>query len=63
MSSEQNNAGTDQRSDLEQAVAARSDAVARGEGGTEPDTMTAPGMTDGVGGTGGEVRNQDLDAQ
>jgi hypothetical protein len=53
----------DARSDIEQAVASRSDAVERGEGGPEPETMTDPGMTDGVGGTGGEVRNQDLDAQ
>ena len=53
----------DNRSDLEQMVSARSDAVERGEGGPEPETFTDPGMTDGVGGTGGEVRNQDLDAQ
>lgn len=53
----------DPRSDIEQAVEARSDAVARGEGGPEPETFTDPGMTDGVGGTGGETRNQDLDAQ
>ncbi len=53
----------DPRSDIEQAVEARSDAVARGEGGPEPETMTAPGLADGVGGTGGVVRNQDDDAQ
>ena len=53
----------DSRSDLDQMVSARSDAVERGEGGPEPETFTDPGMTDGVGGTGGEVRNQDLDAQ
>lgn len=53
----------DARSDIEQAVQSRSDAVERGEGGPEPETMTAPGMTDGVGGTGGEVRNQDVDQQ
>lgn len=46
----------DGRSDIERAVQARSDAVARGEGGPEPETMTAPGMEDGVGGTGGEVK-------
>ena len=51
----------DARSDLEQAVAARSDAVERGEGG--PDTVTAPGDFAGTGGTGGVVRNQDQDAQ
>jgi hypothetical protein len=47
----------DPRPDIEQAVDARSDAVARGEGGAEPDTFTAPGVEDGVGGTGGEVKN------
>lgn len=53
----------DRRSDLEQVVEARSDAVERGEGGPEPDTLTAPGAADGVGGTGGQVKNQDDDAQ
>ena len=53
----------DPRSDLEQMVAARSDAVDRGEGGPEPETFTASGRADGVGGTGGDVRNQDSDAQ
>ena len=46
----------DPRSDIEQAVAARADAVARGEGGEEPGPFTAPGDEDGVGGTGGEVK-------
>ena len=48
---------TDERSDIEQAGAARSDALDRGEGG--------PGF-DGVGGEGGAggvVRNQEDDAQ
>ena len=53
----------DERSDIEQAVMARSDAVAREEGGTEPETFTAPGMPDGAGGTGGVTKNQDADAQ
>jgi hypothetical protein len=52
---------TDQR--IEQAVEARKDAVERGEGGREPDSFTAPGEFDGVGGTGGVVKNQDDDAQ
>jgi hypothetical protein len=56
-------ADTDQRSDIEQAVEARKDAVERGEGGREPDSFTAPGLEDGVGGTGGVVKNQDDDAQ
>jgi hypothetical protein len=45
------------RSDIEQAVSARADAVARGEGGVEAD------MNDGTGGTGGVVKNQDENAQ
>ena len=54
---------SDQRSDIEQAVEARSDAVNRGEGGTESATMTDPGEFDGNSGTGGEVKNQDITAQ
>ena len=53
----------DPRSDLEQEVEARSDALARGEGGPEPESFTATGLPDGVGGTGGVVKNQDDDAQ
>ena len=53
----------DPRSDLEQEVEARADAVARGGGGPEPATMTDPGMPDGVGGTGGVTKNQGDDAQ
>jgi hypothetical protein len=53
----------DERSDLEQVVQARADAVARGEGGREPDSFTSTGVPDGVGGTGGVVKNQDDDAQ
>ena len=53
----------DERSDIEQAVEARSDAVERGEGGAEPEPMTASGDYSGNAGTGGEVKNQDLDAQ
>lgn len=53
----------DARSDIEQAVEARADAVARGEGGEEPETFTAPGDYSGNAGTGGEVKNQDITAQ
>ena len=53
----------DTRSDIEQAVESRSDAVERGEGGDEPVTFTDTGLPDGVGGTGGVVKNQDNDAQ
>ncbi|MBX9882798.1 MAG: hypothetical protein K2X73_12580 [Sphingomonas sp.] len=48
----------DPRPDIQQVVESRSDAVARGEGGPEPETFTAPGLADGVGGTGGRVTNQ-----
>ena len=53
----------DDRPDLQQAVEARADAVARGEGGKEPATFTDSGLPDGVGGTGGVTKNQDDDAQ
>lgn len=53
----------DARSDIEQAVQARADAVARGDGGPEPEAMTAPGDYSGNAGTGGEVKNQGVDAQ
>lgn len=53
----------DDRSDLEQIVESRSDAVARGEGGPEPERLTEPGMADGVVGTGGVTKNQGDDAQ
>lgn len=53
----------DPRSDLQQAVEARSDAVARGEGGEEPAPMTDTGSFDGNSGTGGIVKNQDDTAQ
>ena len=53
----------DERSDLQQEVEARKDAVERGEGGREPDSMTAPGLFSGNAGTGGDTKNQDDDAQ
>ncbi len=59
----QSNADKDPRSDIQQAVEARKDAVERGEGGEEPDVFTSPGMADGVGGTGGVTKNQEDDAQ
>jgi len=45
----------DDRSDIEQAVEARSDALKRGEGGPEPDAQMGEGGADGV------VKNQDRD--
>jgi len=53
----------DERSDLQQAVEARKDSVERGEGGPEPETLTAPGLFSGNAGTGAEAKNQDDDAQ
>lgn len=53
----------DTRSDIEQAVQSRPDAVERGEGGDEPQTFTDSGLPDGVGGTGGVTKNQNDDAQ
>ena len=53
----------DPRSDIEQVVQSRSNAVERGEGGAEPEPMTAPGDYSGVSGDGGVVKNQDLTAQ
>lgn len=46
---------TDDRSDIEQAVDARRDALERGEGGPEPDAQMGEGGADGV------VKNQDRD--
>jgi hypothetical protein len=59
----QPDARKDERSDLQQAVEARADAVARGEGGKEPAPMTDPGEYAGTAGTGGVVRNQDITQQ
>ncbi|QNA84134.1 hypothetical protein G4G27_09150 [Sphingomonas sp. So64.6b] len=61
--SNDNDSGEDRRSDIEQIVEARKDAVERGEGGREPDSFASPGSPDGVGGTGGVTKNQEDDAQ
>ena len=47
----------DERPDIVQEVEARSDAVARGEGGPEPTGMGGEGGADGV------VKNQDYNQQ
>lgn len=52
----------DPRSDLEQMVQARSDALARGEGG-DPSPLASTVSEDGAGGAGGKVRNQDESQQ
>lgn len=53
----------DPRSDLQQIVEARADAVKRGEGGNGRSPLADAGASDGVGGTAGDVKNQDADAQ
>ncbi|WP_294301439.1 hypothetical protein [uncultured Sphingomonas sp.] len=50
-----NRTDTEDRSDIEQAVDARRDALERGEGGPEPDAQMGEGGADGV------VKNQDRD--
>jgi hypothetical protein len=52
----------DTRSDLEQAVEARADAVERGEGGGES-PLEPTVSVDSAGGAGGEVKNQGADGQ
>lgn len=51
----------DPRPDIQQAVEARADAVARGEGGGEGGEE--PDGEGGESGAGGRVKNQDEDAQ
>ena len=53
----------DPRSDIEQAVEARSDALERGEGGKEPAMLKDDDTFSGNAGTGGDVKNQDMDQQ
>jgi hypothetical protein len=53
----------DPRSDLQQEVEARADAVARGEGGNHRSPLDDAGTFDGNSGTGGTVKNQDDMAQ
>jgi hypothetical protein len=48
----------DERSDMEQAVQARADAVARGEGG-DPSPLAGTVSEDAAGGAGGRVKTQD----
>ncbi|MFZ3483749.1 hypothetical protein [Sphingomonas sp. 3-13AW] len=57
-------ADTDTRTDIEQAVQARADDVERlgtDVGSTSP--LDPPGEFDGTAGTGGVVKNQDLNQQ
>lgn len=51
--------GGDDRSGIERAI----DGGPADDHGDETATIADPGMPDGVGGTGGVVKNQDSDAQ
>jgi len=49
----------DSRSDIEQAVQSRSDEADAAKGGAATSPLEPTGVADGVGGTAGEVKNQD----
>lgn len=49
----------DPRSDIEQAVESRADAAEAAGGGGTGSALEPTGVADGVGGTAGEVKNQD----
>jgi hypothetical protein len=53
----------DPRSDLEQEVEAGSDAADAAHGGAHTSDLAPTGVRDGVGGTDGDVKNQDRDQQ
>jgi hypothetical protein len=53
----------DQRSDLEQEVESRADSAKAAKGGGTTSPLEPSGVKDGVGGTAGEVKNQDSAAQ
>ena len=53
----------DPRSDLEQAVQSRSDEAEAAGGGGNDSPLAPTGVADGVGGTAGEVKNQDRTQQ
>ena len=57
------NQDRDPRPDIQQAVEARADAVARGEGDGGDGPLAPPGDYSGVAGDGGVVKNQDITAQ
>jgi hypothetical protein len=49
----------DPRSDLEQIVESRADEAKAANGGETDSALEPTGIYDGVGGTAGEVKNQD----
>jgi hypothetical protein len=53
----------DSRSDLEQEVESRRDAAEAADGGAATSPLEPAGAPDGVGGTAGEVKNQDRTQQ
>jgi hypothetical protein len=53
----------DSRSDLEQAVQSRSDEADAAGGGSDTSPLEPTGVSDGVSGTAGDVKNQDRTQQ
>lgn len=53
----------DTRSDIEQAVQSRADAVDAAAGGGDTSPLEPTGVYDGVSGSAGEVKNQDITQQ
>jgi hypothetical protein len=53
----------DDRSDIEQAVDSRADEAEAAKGGDTTSPLEPTGVADGVGGTAGEVKNQDKTQQ
>ena len=49
----------DERSDIAQAVESRADEAEAAKGGGTTSPLEPTGVADGVGGTAGEVKNQD----
>ncbi|HEX8302543.1 hypothetical protein [Sphingomonas sp.] len=57
------NNSNDARSDLEQAVQSRSDEADAAKGGATTSPLDQTGIDDGVSGSRGEVKNQDVAQQ
>ncbi|MBO9624676.1 MAG: hypothetical protein J7500_18360 [Sphingomonas sp.] len=53
----------DPRPDIQQAVESRADEAERAKGGGNTSPLEPTGVHDGVGGTAGEVKNQDRTQQ
>ncbi len=53
----------DPRPDIQQAVESRKDEAEAAGGGADTSPLEPSGVSDGVGGTAGDVKNQDRDQQ